>query len=766
MFGELTRDYRRRLALSQEELAARAGLSSRAIRAIETGRSGAPRPSTVRLLAEALELSDQERRRYAALAAGRGTPAAPAAATPPAAASPAAPPAAAPAGAAAARVPRGLPLAVPVFAGRGAYLRYLTARLDSRPGTIVISGTAGVGKSTLAVHWAHQVADRFPDGQLFVNLHGFGPGRAAVTAGEAIRGFLHALEVPERRIPADLAGQAACYRSALAGRRVLVVVDNARDADQVRPLVPGNPDCLVLVTSRRQLTSLVVTEGAVPVLLDLPSLDEARALLAGRLGAPRVAAESAAADALIDRCARLPLALAVVAARAALRPAFPLSSIVAELDAADDQLGPLDGGDAVSDVRTVFSWSYRQLSEDAALFRLLGLHPGPDIDAAAAASLAGRPVDEVRRWCARLADGNLVTEAGPGRFVLHDLMRSYAGELAGRVDSPAQRRAAVRRMLDFYLHTGRAAATRLAPHHDPITPDPAAAGTARIAVRDQDDALAWFAAEKGALLAASRLAAESGFDTHAWQLAYTVHPYLHRQGRWHEAADLLHGALGAARRLGSDAGQAHTHQLLGRVLVHLDAQEARQHLESAYALFRGLGDTGAAARTQQVIGITYERDDPARSLPHARLALRLATSAGNRYLQGRILNGLGWLHALLGDHAEAEAHCRRALGLMTEIGDDDGAADAWDSIGFALHHLGDLTGAVRCYHEALRLYRVLGHRYYLALTLTHLGETHRAAGRTALARQAWGDALEVFTELRSPERDGLRQRLGELGHTP
>jgi tetratricopeptide (TPR) repeat protein/transcriptional regulator with XRE-family HTH domain len=742
LLGKLTRDYRTRRALSQEELAERTGLSSRAIRAIETGRSATPRPVTVRLLADALGLSDQERAAFCAQALRSEATADPATRT---------------------HVPHELPLAVPVFAGRGVYLRQLTACLDDgRPGAMVISGTAGVGKSTLAVHWAHQVADRFPDGQLFVNLHGFGPSHTAVDAGEAIRGFLQALEVPAQRIPSDLAGQVACYRSALAGRRILLLADNARDADHVRPLIPGNPDCLLLITSRRQLTSLLITEGAVPVPLDLPSLDEARALLAGRLGARRIAAETVAVDALVDRCARLPLALSVVAARAALQPGFPLASIVGRLDDAGRHLDQMHGGDAVSDVRTVFSWSYRQLSGAAPVFRLLGLHPGPDIDAAAAASLAGCPVNEVWTALTELTEASLTTEAAPGRYVLHDLMRSYAGELADRVDDAAQRRAARRRMLDFYLHTSHAAAGLLAPHNEAPTLDAAVAGTARVTLTDQDAALRWFAAEIATLLAVTRLATESGFDTHAWQLAATMHVYLHRQGRWHEAADAHRGALRAAERLGSVVAQASAHQFLGRALSHLNLLEARRHLMLAYTRFSALNATAAAARTQQFIGITYEQDDPARSLPHARLALRLATAAGDTCLQGRILNGLGWLHALLGDHAEAQAHCLRALHLMIENGDDDGAADAWDSLGFALHHLGDLPAAVRCYQRALELYRALGHRYYLATTLSHLGQTHRAAGHLDLARQVWQDALDIFTELRRPDGDQVRQSLAEL----
>jgi len=543
---------------------------------------------------------------------------------------------------------------------------------------------------------------------------------------------------------------------------VLVVADNARDADHVRPLIPGNPDCLVLITSRHQLTSLVVAEGATAIPLDLPTLDEARGLMIGRLGRQRVAAETGAVDALVHRCARLPLALSVVAARAALRPAFPLASIVGELDSAGNQLDRMHGGDAVTDVRTVFSWSYRRLATAAPVFRLLGLHPGPDIDAAATASLAARPVDDARAALAELAEANLTQETTPGRYALHDLMRAYAGELAEQIDDTCRRREALRRMLDFYLHTSHAATGLLAPHDEALDLDPAVAGTAHLTLKDQHDALGWFAAEIATLLAVTRLAAESGFDTHAWQLAATMHTYLHRQGRWQEAADAHRGALRAAERLGSSRARAHAHQLLGRAMAQVDVLDARRHLRSAYDLFVVLGATAAAARTQQAIGITYEQDDPARSLPHARLALRLASLAGDTHLQGRVLNGLGWLHALLGNHAEAETFCRRALALMIEAGDDDGTADAWDSVGFVLHHRGDLPGAVRCFDQALGLYRALGNRYYLAMTLVHLGETHRTAGHPDLARRAWREALDIFTDLRSPDAEQLRRRLAGL----
>lgn len=321
-------------------------------------------------------------------------------------------------------VPRQLPPALPGFVGRATQLAQLDAECAgavtpegdgvASVTLMTLSGTAGVGKTTLAVTWAHRVADRFPDGQLYVDLRGFDSTGTVVTAVEAVRGFLEALEVPPERIPTHLPAQVGLYRSLLAGRRMLVLLDNARDADQVRPLLVGSSSCLVLVTSRNRLAGLVATEGARPIGVDLLSTAEAWQLLARRLGADRLAAEPQAVDEIIERCARLPLALAVLAARGAEKPAFPLAALAAELRAAPRPLDSFDGGDAGTDVQAVFSWSYRSLTPQAArVFRLFGCHPGPDMGFAAAASLAGLPRAQVPRLLAELAHAHLVTEHTP-----------------------------------------------------------------------------------------------------------------------------------------------------------------------------------------------------------------------------------------------------------------------------------------------------------------------------------------------------------------
>src|SRR5215472_4362016 len=312
---------------------------------------------------------------------------------------------------------------------------------------------------TLAAQWAHQVAGEFPDGQLYVNLRGFDPGGVAMEPATAVRGFLQALGTPPDRMPADLDDQAALYRSLVAGKRVLVVLDNARDVDQVRPLLPGSPGCLVVVTSRNQLASLVAVEGARPVTLALLAAAEAREMLASRLGAARVAAEPAATEEIIARCARLPLALAIVAGRGAMHPAFSLDALAREMGAQADRLDAFDSDDAATDLRSVFSWSYRSLSPDAArLFRLLGLHPGPDFTAPAAASLAGQSLPEARRLLAALTGANLINEHQPGRYAFHDLLRTYAAAQVRAHDSNGERTAVLRRILEHYPYSAQVAA--------------------------------------------------------------------------------------------------------------------------------------------------------------------------------------------------------------------------------------------------------------------------------------------------------------------
>jgi hypothetical protein len=374
-----------------------------------------------------------------------------------------------------------------------------------------IAGTAGIGKTALAVHWAHRVADRFPDGQLYVNLRGFDPSGSPMAPAEAVRGFLDGLQVPPQGIPASLEAQAGLYRSLLAGRRMLVLLDNARDAGQVAPLLPGAPGCLVLVTSRNQLPGLVAAAGAHPVALDLLSRDEAVQLLARRLGDDRLTAEPDATDELVTWCAGLPLALAIVAARVATHPAFPLAVLADQLREARDGLDGFDAGDTTTDARAVFSWSYRALSAPAArLFRLLGLHPGADVTTGAAASLAGLPPAHVRPMLAELASAHLVTEHTPGRYAFHDLLRAYAGELAHTMDTGTDRWAATRRLLDHYLHIAHAADLLLYRHGETITLPPPEPAVAAAHLGDYDQAMAWFTAEHRVLLAAIDHAARTG----------------------------------------------------------------------------------------------------------------------------------------------------------------------------------------------------------------------------------------------------------------
>jgi DNA-binding SARP family transcriptional activator/tetratricopeptide (TPR) repeat protein len=670
-------------------------------------------------------------------------------------------------------LPAQLPHSMPGFSGRDAEISWLNGLLpadgDDAGRTVVITaiaGTAGVGKTALAVHWAHQIRDRFPDGQLFVNLRGFDPAGPAMEPTEAIRAFLDALAVPPDRIPVDLDAQAALYRSLLADRRVLIVLDNARDADQVRPLLPGTPWCLVIATSRNQLLGLVATAGASPLGVDLLSADQARSLLIGRLGAQRVAAEPAAVDQVIASCAGLPLALSIVSARAAANPRWSLAELAEELRETRGGLSALQGGDRSTDLRGVFSWSYHALSAPAArLFRLLGLHTGPDIGAPAAASLAGVPPAAARTLLGELAGANLLTDRNRGRFTFHDLLRAYARELADAHDSAEERRSAIHRLLDHYLCSAYRADQLLHPTRDDtitltladplVTPEEPA---------DHQQALTWFDTEYPVLLAALRQAASEGFDVHTWQLAWALTSFVDRRGQWHDAVASQGVALEAADRLGDVYAQAITHSCLARANIRLRRYEdGHAHQVRALELFTELGNLVGQAHSHRIIAWVLDQQGSYRdALLHSQQAFELFRTAGHRTGQARTLNAVGWFHIQLGENEEGLMHCQRALDLQRETGDQVGLAETLDSIASACHHLGRYQEAVAHYQQAADLRHELGFRHIEASMLGRLGDVHRANSQPAAAAAAWQRALAILDELGLPEAMQLREKLDKL----
>ncbi|TCO55880.1 AfsR/SARP family transcriptional regulator [Actinocrispum wychmicini] len=665
--------------------------------------------------------------------------------------------------------PAQLPPAITVFTGRSSELAQLDDLLPdtnpARPAAVVISavsGTAGVGKTALAVHWARRVRETFPDGQLYVNLRGFDSGGSVTNPVQAVRGFLDAFGVPPARIPASLEAQTGLYRSLLNGRRVLVVLDNARDSEQVRPLLPGAPGCLALVTSRDRLASLAATEGARLLTVDLLAPAQARELLTSRLDARRTAAEPDAVDAIVAHCAGLPLALAIVAARAAAAPHLPLTSLAAELAQADSRLDTLDCGDPATQLRAVLSWSYRTLSADAArLFRLLGLHPGPDATLAALAGLAGASTARTRKLLAELTRAHLLTEHVPGRYTFHDLLRAYATELAHSQATETARRTATLRMLDHYLHTARTADALLTPQPNPIALPPCQPGAAPETLANHREALTWFTAEHGVLLAAIDQAAAAGFDSHAWQLAATLTTFLDRQAHWRPLAYAQRTALIAARRQWDGTGEANAHRGLGLAHDRLGSSDsARIHYQLALDLFGTLGDHVGLARTHQHLARMYSAQGHYRQAgDHARHSLGHYRAVDDHAGQSAALNHLGWCCAHLGDHRQALVHCRHALALALEFDDLNGQAHIWDSLGYIHRHLGQHQQAVDSYQRAVDLFRRSGDRHSEAAGLTDLGKAHLAVGDAGAARSAWTQARIIVDDLGFPATDPLRVKI-------
>jgi DNA-binding SARP family transcriptional activator/tetratricopeptide (TPR) repeat protein len=673
-----------------------------------------------------------------------------------------------------AQSPAQLPPEPAGFVGRTVELDWLHALLPGAspgPGGVpqassvaLITGTAGVGKTTLAIRFARQVGPLFPDGLLYVNLRGFDPASAPMRPGTALQWFFDALGVSAMNVPSALEARSALLRTLLDGKRMLLLLDNAHDADQVRPLLPGSPGCTVLVTSRSQLTGLVV-EGARPVPLDVLDAREAAELVAGRLGAERAQGESAAVAAIVEHSAGLPLALSVTCARAVARPALRLADLAAELADARGRLDALRTGEATTDLRAVFSWSADKLSGQAArMFRLLGLHHGPDISAAAAASLAAATLAEARTALAELTRASLLAEDVAGRFSCHDLLRAYAAELAATTLDADERDLASLRVLDHYVRTAHAAAARLYPARGQVPlPDPLDGVSAEefSGPDAYDAALAWFAAEHRVLHNVIEQAAAQHQDEYCWKLAWDWAPLLKRRGRLHELLAVQRTAVLAAGRLGDRDALAHVHYELGHVSGRLgDYESADEHLRQALDLFTDLGDLVSVGRVRHGLAqLLNQQERYDEALDHAVEALRLRRSAADSAVIAYSENAVGWILAHLGQPDAALWYCRRALEMHGESGSRTGIADTLDSIAYAYGQLGDYGQSVAHYERALEMYRLLGDPQGEANSRLHLGDVQRASGQPDAARHSWEQALARLAQVPGADTSEVSGRL-------
>lgn len=666
---------------------------------------------------------------------------------------------------------RQLPMSPPRFVNREQQLRSLDALLAARSGRLAqtavvtaVAGAPGVGKTSLALHWAHRVRHHFPDGDLYLNLRGYGPG-PTITPAQALGFFLRALGVSPEHIPLDVELSTSLYRSLLDGRRVLIVIDNAASAAQVRPLLPASPTCMTIVTSRSRLSGLVVAEGAEPVVVDVLTPAESLEMLRRVIGAERIRAEAAAADRLVRRCGRLPLALRIVAERLADQPYLPLAELADELD---DEYRRLDAlrseEDELSDVRAVFSWSYHRLPAEAArLFRLLGLHAGADLGLPAAAALNGEPVPRTRRALGLLTGAHLLQQPTADRYRLHDLLRVYAAERAEADESPDQRRRAVRRVLRWYFLTAANARRAFLPdldlgtsevqqREDPVEP---------LAFTGADDAMAWFEVERFTLLDALEQAGALGHDDLAARFPKAVAGFFEVRAYWSDYANAYRIGLRAAEAIGSARWEVVNLVGLGdanRILNRLD--EARDYYQRAARVSARIGDRRSEGFALRGLGLLHEKSGRyEQAAEHYGRALAALRAAGSRRGEGMCLLSLGDCHRALGGFTEAVDHGFRALEVFRETGDLLTQGLALDALG--LSHLagGHPDEAIRKHLEALEVFRKFATPHRQALTLLHLGDALGTTGHVDQARRHWSEALEIFDRIGAPEAGPTRERL-------
>ncbi|MDI5981121.1 ATP-binding protein [Amycolatopsis magusensis] len=617
-------------------------------------------------------------------------------------------------------VPRELPADLAGFTGRDAELATLDAvRTDPSGVRIsVISGAAGVGKTALAVRWSHRVAERFPDGCLYADLQGYSPVEPR-RAADVLGRFLRSLGVPGDHVPDDEQERAARFRSRLAGQRVLLVLDNALDADQVRPLLPGGPDCFVVLTSRTDLAGLLVEPGARRVELRPLELDDGVALLRTHLG-PRAEEAPDALRSLAEQCGGLPLALRIVAAQAAGRP---VTELVAEL--ADQGTDLLDVGDPGTAIGTVFSWSLRHLDARAvADFHSFGRHPARDIDLPAAAALLGTDVRDAGKRIDRLVRAHLVQRSATGRLDMHDLVRAYARERASGDDTASAR------LVDHFVDAAGAAMDVLLPSGPVVGAD---AGAARALVD----------AEWHNLLAVLAFTARQGWVERTGRLAAVLSRHLDQGGRHRDALTVLGHALEASRLAGDLAAEGAALYDLGVAHLRLgEHEEARKLHDQALAVCRAGGDRHGEAGALNNLGNLYERlGRYEEAIEHYRAALPLVRELDLRRGRAVLLTNLGVVHTRLGEYEQALRDGQEALEIFRELGDLGGAARTLGNLG-EVHHLSG-RDAFGHYDEALALATEVGAHSIRTEVLNHLGAAHLASGATEQARSSHTAALDL-----------------------
>jgi tetratricopeptide (TPR) repeat protein/DNA-binding XRE family transcriptional regulator len=742
-FGQMLLRYRRAFGLTQEELAERAGVSARTVSDLERGRATRPYRQTVGSLAASLGMQGPELDEFVRLSRQSAR----------VSGEPRVAPTGIPgtAGRETTKVPRQLPAAVSHFAGRAVELEALTDMLGepSGAGTVVISalvGTAGVGKSALAVRWAHQAAERFPDGQLYVNLRGYDP-REPVAAADALAGLLRALGVPGEQIPDETDERARLYRSMLAGRRMLVLLDNAADSEQIRALLPGDPGCVAVVTSRDSLAGLVATDGARRLDLDVLPPADAVGLLRSLIG-DRVDDDPGAAAELAGLCARLPLALRIAAESAAARPQAALRDLVAELAAVS--LDGLDAGEQRASVRAAFSWSIRQLPGDAAgAFALLGLHPGVDLDVYAAAALTGSTIVQAHRMLGRLLRASLLQAAGPDRFGMHDLLRAYAREQAAARDADGQCREALTRLFDYYLAAAVAAMDIVYPAEAYLRSRVIRAATDVQKLQGEAEARAWLDAERANLAAIVVHCASQGWPEHTAGLAATLFRYLMTGSHIHEAQAIYGHALHAARLAGDVAAEAEALNGLGSIsFMKGRSREAADNYQAALERYAERNDRQGQARALHNLGITkYQLHDHQSAADYHRRAMSAFEDVGDSLGWARALVDLAEVEAELGSYDEAAEHLPSALQVFRKAEHLLGEADALSKIGILSLRRSQLPEAAASFEQALATYRILGHTVGVAGELCNLGEVGVRQGEYQQAIGNLRQALTLFRQV-------------------